>query len=83
VLDGAALAGRSVLVVDDIVGSGLTIREAGDALRALGATPILSALVVNQANLGVSRPEDLIDHWACVVRGWVRFPWEAGRAADA
>lgn len=70
------LAGRKVLLVDDIVGKAQTVRMATEALRDVGATPLSATLVVNKANLGDVAPESVVDFHGCVVNGWVVFPWE-------
>jgi len=43
-LIGAALAGRRVLIVDDVITAGTAIREALDLIRAAGGTP--AAIVI-------------------------------------
>ncbi len=83
ILNPEALAGRRVLVVDDIIGKGLTMTMARDALIAAGATPVLATLVVNRENLGHDRFAEVADHWGCVVRGWVIFPWDREARGDA
>ncbi|WP_380785921.1 phosphoribosyltransferase [Sphingomonas sp. R86521] len=72
----AALRGRRVLLVDDIVGQGLTLDAARRELIAAGADPVTATLVVNRANLAGRDPSAIVDHWACEVHGWVIFPWE-------
>lgn len=72
----SAVAGRRVLLIDDIVGHGLTMPMAVAALRDLGADPVTATLVVNQRNLGARAPGSVVDVYGCVVHGWVVFPWE-------
>ncbi len=81
-LDTPALAGRKVLVVDDIVGKGLTMRMAVAALRQIAASTLTAALVVNKANLADTPVASVVDHYGCVVHGWTIFPWE-GKGAGA
>ena len=76
ILDPQALGGRKILLVDDIVGKGLTMRLAVQALRNIGASPISATLVVNKANLGDTPVDSVVDHYGCLVHGWVVFPWE-------
>ena len=81
ILDPRALAGRKLLLVDDIVGKGLTMRMAVEALRDIGASPLSATLVVNQANLGDTPLDRVVDYFGCTVHGWVVFPWEGKRTA--
>jgi hypothetical protein len=76
ILHPQALAGRKILLVDDIVGKGLTMRMAVAALRDIGAAPLSATLVVNKANLGDTPLDSVVDHYGCLVHGWVVFPWE-------
>ncbi|MFF1822738.1 phosphoribosyltransferase [Kribbella sp. NPDC058245] len=66
-----SLRGRSVLIVDDIVGDGATLASATDHLAAHGPATIRSASVIVNQNTSV---------WptfhGCVVDDWVIFPWE-------
>lgn len=78
-----AMRGRRVLLVDDIVGQGLTLDAGRRALVAAGAEPITAVLVVNHANLAGREALAIVDHWACDVHGWVIFPWEGKDARDA
>lgn len=71
-----AVAGRRVLLIDDIVGHAMTMPMAATALRELGAEPVTATLVVNQRNLGARTPRSVVDICGCVVHGWVVFPWE-------
>jgi hypoxanthine phosphoribosyltransferase len=71
-----AVAGRRVLLIDDIVGHAMTMPMAAAALRDLGAHPVTATLVVNQRNLGARAPRTVVDIYGCVVYGWVVFPWE-------
>jgi hypoxanthine phosphoribosyltransferase len=71
-----AVAGRRVLLIDDIVGHAMTMPMAAAALRDLGADPVTATLVVNQHNLGARAPRSVVDIYGCVVYGWVVFPWE-------
>lgn len=74
--DISRFAGKQLLVVDDIVGQGLTIEAARQMLTSAGARARFATLVVNQDNLGCRAPGDVVDDWACIVHGWAVFPWE-------
>lgn len=76
ILNEPLLRGRRVLLVDDIVGEGLTMRMACELLRPMCKSLVTSVLVVNQQNLGTAAPRDVVDHHGCVVHGWITFPWE-------
>lgn len=70
------MRGHRVLLVDDIVGQGLTLDAARRDLLDAGIDPVTATLVVNRANLAGRDPHAIVDHWACEVHGWVIFPWE-------
>ncbi|TXC71458.1 purine phosphoribosyltransferase [Sphingomonas ginsenosidivorax] len=70
------MRGRRVLLVDDVVGQGLTLDAACRVLVQAGADPVTATLVVNRDNLAGRNPRAIVDHWACDVHGWVIFPWE-------
>ena len=66
------LAGRRILVVDDIMGDGGTMSLATDILREHGAGPVRSAVLACNVN-SLQRP----DHHCLEVDDWTVFPWEA------
>lgn len=72
------LAGRDVLLVDDIAGSGATLESTYQMVEVLGVRRLRTAvLAVNRANwLAPSDPEDSIDYIAEQTDTWVIFPWE-------
>ncbi|MFF1712244.1 phosphoribosyltransferase [Streptomyces sp. NPDC058268] len=72
------LAGRDVLLVDDIAGSGATLERTRRIVEALGVRRLRTAvLTVNRANWPApSCPEDRIDYIAEQTDTWVIFPWE-------
>lgn len=69
------LAGKNVLLVDDIVGAGETMAAARQALQAQGAVVTTAAVVVNLDNYKGDALESLVDAYGLLVRGWVVFPW--------
>jgi hypoxanthine phosphoribosyltransferase len=71
-----AVQGRRVLLIDDIVGGGITMSMASQVLRDLQADVVTATLVVNQCNLGRIPAQRVVDIVGCVVHGWVVFPWE-------
>jgi orotate phosphoribosyltransferase len=44
------VAGKKVVVVDDVIGSGNTMRQVLATLREAGATPLLVVVVVNKTS---------------------------------
>jgi uncharacterized protein len=76
ILNEKMLEGRNVLLVDDIVGEGLTMRTACNLLRPRCKSLVTSVLVVNQQNLGTVSPREVVDHHGCLIHGWITFPWE-------
>ncbi|MFY0580466.1 phosphoribosyltransferase [Cystobacter fuscus] len=81
ILNPSLLKGRDVLLVDDIVGEGLTMRAAYEVLRPLCRSITSCALAVNQRNLGTAAPRDVVNHHGCLVHGWIEFPWEGKEEA--
>lgn len=55
VLPGQNVAGRSVLVLDDILDQGETLAAVRDKLLEMGATRVWSAVLTNKAN-GLAKP---------------------------
>lgn len=69
------LAGRRVLVVDEVWETGETMTEVLARLRDAGATPT-SAVI--HWKPGRSRVEGAPDHHAATVHDWVTYPYKAG-----
>jgi hypothetical protein len=72
------LAGADVLVVDDIAGSGATLRGVAGLVRAGGPAAVrTAACVVNRANwLDRRDPHQVVTYIGVTVDRWVIFPWE-------
>lgn len=62
----------TVLIVDDIWGTGATMKAASGALAELGGRPVVSFTLCRNTG-SVETP----DFWAWDVDTWVVFPWEA------
>jgi hypoxanthine phosphoribosyltransferase len=73
--DAALLAGRRVLVVDEVWETGETMTEIMGRVRAAGGTP---ASAVIHYKPGRSRVAGAPDHWADTVEDWVTYPYKAG-----
>lgn len=73
------LTGLDVLIVDDVAGTGHTVRVTAELVRRAGATRVRTAVcVLNQANLDPDLPaSEIPTYTALTTRGWVVFPWEA------
>ena len=65
------LAGKSVVLVDDLSESGDTFRIARHELAAVGVSRVVTAALVRRV------PGYSPDVWALEVSGKVRFPWAA------
>ncbi len=74
------VADRDILVVDDIVGSGATIRAVLHLLRAYEPARIRCATCfVNRAQwkrVNDQEPANIIGYIGKELTGWVIFPWE-------
>ncbi len=73
--DAALLAGRRVLVVDEVWETGETMTEVVARVRAAGARPVSAVLHYKS---GRSRVPGRPDHHAATVEGWVSYPYKAG-----
>ena len=73
--DASLLAGRRVLVVDEVWETGETMTEVLGRVRAAGGEPV-SAVV--HFKPGRSRVDGRPDHFAATVDGWVTYPYKAG-----
>ena len=73
--DAGLIAGRRVLVVDEVWETGETMTEVLARVRAAGATPV-SAVVHYKPTR--SRVAGAPDHYAAIVDGWVTYPYKAG-----
>jgi hypothetical protein len=73
--DASLLAGRRILVVDEVWETGETMTEVLARVRAAGATTVSAVIHYKPARSRVSgRP----DHWAASVDAWVTYPYKAG-----
>ncbi len=74
------LAGRRLLVVDDVWGSGRTITTVRNRVEFVGSTPYTCVLHFNpNRNLfGTARP----DYYGAVTDKHVIYPWEINRGPD-
>jgi hypoxanthine phosphoribosyltransferase len=76
----AMAQGKDVLIVDDVAGSGHTIRLARNSVLPIGATRVRCAvLAVNRQNWEAENqhpPFRDIEYIGREVTGWVIFPWE-------
>jgi orotate phosphoribosyltransferase len=59
VLVGAPLAGRRVLIVDDVISAGTSVRESIALIRSAGGTPVAVAIALDRQEKGVADGQDL------------------------
>ena len=76
----AQLAGRKVLVVDDVWGSGRTVTAVKNRVSAAGGFPSTCVLHFNphRSLFSQARP----DFFAAVTDAYIIFPWEVSRGVD-
>ncbi len=74
------LAGRRILIVDDVWGSGRTITTVKNRVAAAGGLPYTAVLHFNpHRNLfGTARP----DYYAAITDAYIIYPWEVDRGLD-
>ena len=74
------LAGRRILVVDDVWGSGRTITAVKNRVIAAAGFPEMCVFHYNphRSLFGQSRP----DYFGAITDARVIYPWEAGRGPD-
>lgn len=74
------IRGKKVLIVDDILGSGATIRKIKEEVKKWQPKELRTAIcVVNEENWEKSNKfsyNDEIEYIGKAVRGWTVFPWE-------
>lgn len=76
----AKLAGKRVLVVDDVWGSGRTITAVKNRVSAAGGVPSTCVLHFNphRSLFSQARP----DYYAAITDAYVIYPWEVRRGVD-
>lgn len=79
-IDLSEIKGKKVLIVDDILGSGATIRKVKQEVKKWQPKELKTAIcIVNEDNWEKSNNlnyNDEIEYIGKSVRGWVVFPWE-------
>ena len=71
------ISGKRVLLIDDVVNTGVTLKAAREVLSDLGAISVYSAVLVwdrlspEGGQLGTVQ----CDQWVDEVTAWVEFPW--------
>ncbi len=74
------IEGKKVLLIDDIVGSGETLKDVKDLLIRFNPSSIITAsLVINLNNLKNKKLKPNIV--AKEMQAWIIFPWENNRSA--
>jgi hypoxanthine phosphoribosyltransferase len=70
------LAGKTVLVIDEVWDSGTTIAAVSKGIRDAGGTPVTAVLHYKP---GKSRVEMTPDHFVVETDAWVVYPFKAGK----
>ncbi len=73
--DASLLAGRRVLVIDEVWETGETMTEVMRRTRVAGADAVSAVLHYKPSR---SRVPVAPDHWAALADGWVSYPYKAG-----
>lgn len=74
------IAGRNVLVVDDVWGSGRTITAVKNRISSAGGTPYTCVLHFNPYRSLFSQAHP--DYYAAITDAYIVYPWEVDRGAD-
>jgi len=70
------IAGKTVLVIDEVWDSGTTIAAVSKRIRAAGATPVTAVLHYKP---GKSRVDIVPDHFIVETDDWILYPFKAGK----
>lgn len=78
--EDSQLAGRKILVVDDVWGSGRTITAVKNRVAAVGGRPFTCVLHYNpyRSLFGQAEP----DYYAAVTDAYIIYPWEVDRGPN-
>ncbi|OPZ62634.1 MAG: Xanthine phosphoribosyltransferase [Firmicutes bacterium ADurb.Bin506] len=68
------LAGKRVLVVDDVWDSGRTIVAVCDRIRMVGGIPVTAVLHYKPTHSAF--PDLHPDHHGAQMDGWIQYPWD-------
>ena len=77
--DESLLAGKRVLVVDDVWGSGRTITAVKNRVEAAGGFPELCVLHYNPTRTLFSKASPT--YYAAITDAHIRYPWEVDRTS--
>jgi hypoxanthine phosphoribosyltransferase len=75
--DDALMAGRSVLIVDDVWDSGRTATAVRERVRGAGGRPELA--VLHYKPRASHFPDDRPDYYADLTDDWIVYPWDDER----
>lgn len=78
--DGDQLAGRRVLVVDDVWGSGRTITAVKNRVASVGGVPYTCVLHYNPHRSLFTQAKP--NYFAAVTDAYIIYPWELDRGPD-
>ena len=70
------VAGKTVLVIDEVWDSGTTIAAVSTRIREAGGTPVTAVLHYKP---GRSRVDIVPDHFIVETNDWVLYPFKAGK----
>ena len=70
------IAGKTVLVIDEVWDSGTTIAAVSARIRDAGGTPVTAVLHYKPAR---SRVDIVPDHYIVETNDWVLYPFKAGK----
>lgn len=68
------LAGKRVLVVDDVWDSGRTIVAVCERIKMVGGTPVTAVLHYKPTHSAF--PDLQPDHFGAQMDGWIQYPWD-------
>ena len=70
------IAGKTVLVIDEVWDSGTTIAAVSERIRSAGGTPVTAVLHYKPTR---SRVDIVPDHFIVETDDWVLYPFKAGK----